>query len=154
MRECLRHGRIDSDQPRYSALDRKIEAEILPFCRENAISVLAYSPIEQGLLSGKVDTKRVFNEGDQRKSKPLFSLENRMKIRDMLDSVRDIADAHNATFAQLFIAWVIAQPGLTTALVGARSEAQAVENAAAGDIALSDEEIKAVRAAVESLELH
>ncbi len=153
MQECLRHGRIVSDQPRYSALDRKIETEILPFCRKNHIGILAYSPIEQGLLSGKVTPDREFNEGDQRRNKPLFSRENRQKVLDMLESLHSIADGHNATFTQLFIAWTVAQPGITTALVGARNEAQVLENAAAGDMVLSETEETAIRNAVESIQL-
>ena len=153
MQECLSCGRIESDQPRYSALDRKIEDSILPFCRENQIGVLAYSPIEQGMLSGKVGPDREFNEGDQRRNKPLFSRENRVKVLEMLESLRPIGEAHNATFSQLFIAWTVSQPGLTAALVGARNEAQVIENAAAGDIVLSETETSTIRDAVESLQL-
>ncbi len=153
METCLQHGRIESDQPRYSALDRTVEAEILPYCRENNISVLAYSPLEQGLLTGKVGPDRVFNEGDQRQNKPLFSRENRVKVLNMLESLRPIAEGHGATFGQLFLAWLLAQPGMTTALAGARTEAQAVENAAAGDILLTGAEITDIRNAVESLDL-
>jgi methylglyoxal reductase len=154
MEACLLCGRIESDQPRYSALDRKIEAEILPFCQKNEIGVLAYSPIEQGMLSGKVGPDREFNEGDQRRNKPLFSWENRLKVLEMLESLRPISDEHNASFTQLFIAWTVAQPGLTSALVGARNEAQVLENAAAGDIVLSETENAAIRDAVESLQLN
>ena len=154
MAECLEHGRIESDQPRYNALDRKIEADILPFCREHDLSVLAYSPIEQGLLSGRVVPDREFKEGDQRSDKPLFSRENRVKILDMLESLRPIAEAHDATFTQLFIAWVVAQPGITTALVGARTDEQAIENAAAGDILLSDAEAATIRDAATAIELN
>ncbi|MCK5861129.1 MAG: aldo/keto reductase [Candidatus Hydrogenedentes bacterium] len=153
MQECLKHGRIESDQPRYSALDRHVESEILPFCQENNLGVLAYSPIEQGLLSGKVGPDRVFNEGDQRRNKPFFSQENRLRVLTMLKSLKPIAEAHNATFSQLFIAWVVAQPGLTTALVGARTEEQVVENSLAGTIELSESEEGEIRAAVESLRL-
>lgn len=153
MEECLRHGRIESDQPRYSALDRTIEAELLPYCREHTISVLAYCPLEQGLLTGKVGPDRSFAEGDQRCNKALFSRENRVKVLEMLESLRSIADAHNATFGQLFLAWLVAQPGMTTALAGARTEAQVVENAAAGDITLSETELAHVRQAVESLDI-
>ncbi len=153
IKECLQYGRIESDQPRYSALDRTIESEILPFCHENSISVLAYSPLEQGLLTGKVAPDRVFNEGDQRRNKPLFAKENRIKILNMLGALRTIADAHDATFGQLFLAWLAAQPGMTTALAGARTEAQAVENAAAGDVILTEVEIVEIRNAVEALDL-
>ena len=154
LQECLTHGRIESDQPRYNALDRTIEEDVLPFCREHDLAVLAYSPIEQGLLSGKIGPERQFKPGDQRLNKPLFSHGNRTKILDMLASLRPMADGYNATFTQLFIAWVTAQPGITSALVGARTEKQACENAAAGNIVLSDEDEKAIRAAVADLDLN
>lgn len=151
--ECLKWGRIESDQPRYSALDRKIEAEILPFCRENGIGILAYSPLEQGLLTGKVPPDRVFNEGDQRRDKPLFSRENRIKINKMLDTLRSTAEKYNASFGQLFLAWLTAQEGMTTALAGTRNEAQVVENGAAGNIQLTDRDVTAIRQAVESTQI-
>jgi aryl-alcohol dehydrogenase-like predicted oxidoreductase len=151
--ECLKWGRIESDQPRYSALDRGIEAEILPFCRENNVGILAYCPLEQGLLTGKVPLDRVFNEGDQRREKPLFSRENRITINAMLDDLRSVAEKYDATFGQLFLAWLTAQEGVTTALAGTRNEAQVSENAMAGDIVLSDADLAEIRNRVESLSL-
>lgn len=151
--ECLKWGRIESDQPRYSALDRGIEAEILPFCRENNVGILAYCPLEQGLLTGKVPLDRVFNEGDQRREKPLFSRENRITINAMLGDLRPVAEKYDATFGQLFLAWLTAQEGVTTALAGTRNEAQVSENAMAGDIVLSDADLAEIRNRVESLSL-
>lgn len=153
MGECLRHGVIASDQPEYSALVRKVEAEVLPYCREKNIGVLAYSPLAQGLLTGKVPPDREFPEGDLRRLKPIFKREKREAVLALIGRVADIAEAHNATPGQLFLAWLIAQPGMTTALAGARNEAQAVENAGAGDIALTDAEVKAIRDELESLGL-
>jgi methylglyoxal reductase len=150
--ECLKTADIVSLQPRYSALDRRVEEEVLPFCIEHNLGILAYSPIEQGLLSGKVTVDREFSETDDRRYSHLFSNENRQKILDMLERVRPIAEGHDATFAQLFVAWLVAQPGVTTAIVGARNEAQVVENARAGEIKLSDEEIAEIRAQVEALD--
>lgn len=151
--ECLAVGRVDSDQPRYSALDRRAEEEILPYCRENAVGILAYSPLEQGLLTGTVDPDRQFNEGDQRRTKPLFSRENRIKVLRMLDAARPIAEKYEASFGQLFLAWLIAQEGMTTALAGTRDEAQLLENAAAGDLELIDADVAAIRDLVESVRL-
>ena len=151
MQQCLANGGIDSDQPKYNALERDIENDVLPFCHENGIGVLAYSAIAQGLLTGKVAVDREFPEGDLRRNKPMFSLENREKVLTMLEEVRPIAEGHNATLGQVFIAWLAAQPGMTTALVGARNEAQAKENARAGDIVLSEEEVAVIRQRVEAL---
>ena len=149
MRQCLNTTDIASDQPPYSALVRGAETEVLPFCREHGIGVLAYSPLAQGLLTGKVPVDRVFPEGDLRRTKPLFTRENREKAVAMLDQVRPIAEARNATLGQVFLAWTVAQPGMTSALAGARNEAQVRENAGAGDITLADDEIATIRALVE-----
>jgi methylglyoxal reductase len=153
MKKCMAKGELASDQPKYNALDRGIEEGVLPFCHENGIGVLAYSPIAQGLLTGKVTMDREFAEGDHRRNSPLFSRENRRKILDMLETVKPAADRHDATLAQLFLAWTVAQPGLTAALAGARNEKQAQENAAAGDITLTADECRFIREQVEAVDL-
>ncbi len=149
MEQCLAKGVIASDQPKYNALSREIEKDVLPFCREHEVGVLAYSPIAQGLLTGKVGVERTFKEGDLRRNHPMFTVEYRQKVLDMLAEVQPIAEGHNATLGQLFIAWTVAQPGLTSALVGARTENQVKENAAAGRLRLSDAEVARIRQAVE-----
>ena len=150
MEQCLAKGVIASDQPKYNALERGIEQDVLPFCLKHDIGVLAYSPIAQGLLTGKVSVDRTFNDGDLRQNHPMFSKEARQKVLDMLAEVQPIADGHGVTLGQLFIAWTVAQPGLTSALVGARTEAQVKENAAAGRLVLSETEAADIRNAVES----
>ncbi len=135
-------GRAASTQERFSMLDRRIEQEgLLEYCRENNIAVLAYSPLEQGLLTGKVGPDRQFPEGDQRRTKPRFSVENRRKAQAMLDRFRPIATRHQATLTQLTIAWTFSQPGLTHVLCGARSPEQVAENAAAASVQLCEEEL-------------
>ncbi len=151
MAQCLKEGIIASDQPRYNALDREVEAEILPFCIEHTVGVLTYSPLAQGLLTGKVTSDREFPQGDQRRDKPWFSRENRRRVLDMLDKVRPIAEGHGATLAQVAANWVISQKGVTVALVGARNEAQVDENAKAADFKLTCEELATIRKLVEEL---
>jgi len=142
-------GPLDSDQERYSMLDQHIEEEQLPYCRNHGIAVLAYSPLEQGLLTGKVTTEREFAEDDWRTEKPGFDMDSRRRINTMLkEDFQPIADRHGLTCAQLAIAWAIAQPGLTHALVGARNVQQATENAAAGDVILTPAESDAINQAV------
>jgi methylglyoxal reductase len=92
---------------------------------------------------------REFPEGDLRRTKPLFTRENRVKAVAMLEQVKPIAEAHHATLGQVFLAWIVAQPGMTTALAGARNEAQVRENAGAGDLQLADDEIAQIRDWVE-----
>ena len=141
-------GPLDSDQERYSILDQHIEEEQLPYCRDHGIAVLAYSPLEQGLLTGKVTTEREFAEDDWRTEKPGFDIDSRRTINTMLEEdFQPIADRHGLTLAQLAIAWTVGQPGLTHALVGARNSQQAAENAA-GDVVLSSQESAAMNQAV------
>lgn len=135
-------GPVDNIQERYSMIDRKIEAELIPYCIRHGIAVFAYSPLEQGLLTGKVGPDRKFNPGDQRVNKPRFSLENRKKIADMLEEFRPIAEKHSLTLGQLAIAWTVAQPGLTHALVGARAPEQVAENAVGGGAVLEPDDLK------------
>ncbi len=142
-------GPLDSDQERYSLLDRHIEEEQLPYCRNHGIAVLAYSPLEQGLLTGKVTTERKFAEDDQRTDKPGFGIDSRRRINTMLkEDFQPIADHYGLNLAQLAITWTIAQPGLTHALVGARNTQQVTENAAAGDVILSPQQSAAMNQAV------
>jgi len=137
----LRVGRVDTDQERYSAIDRGHEAALLPYCREHGIAMLAYSPLAHGLLTGKAGPERQFTGDDLRRTDPRYSVENRRRVARMLDEVRPIADAHGLTLVQLVIAWTLAQLGITHALVGARNPDQAAENARAGDVTLSAEEV-------------
>lgn len=148
MDEYAAVGPLDSDQERFSMLDRRAEAENLRYCEKNGLAFLAYSPIEQGLLTGKVGPDRVFAEGDHRKDSKRFSVENRRRVQALLAPFHDIAEGHNATLAQVAIAWTISQPGCSHALVGARTPQQARENAAAGNIALSEAELKTMDEAV------
>jgi len=149
--EAMKYGPLASDQPKYNPLERDIETDVLPFCIEHDIGVLAYSPIAQGLMTGKVAMDRVFPEGDQRRDKPWFRPENRKRVLDMLSNLKPIAADHGATLAQLTINWVIRQKGITSALVGARDEQQVAENAKASELQLTDGEVAAIREFVEAV---
>lgn len=145
MAECLKTAPLASDQPKYSLLTRDIEADVLPFCRTHNIAVIVYSPLEQGLLTGKVTMERTFPAGDYRGGRPWFLPQNRRRVLDALEKAKPIAAAHNATLGQLAIAWVIAQPGVTAAIVGARNPDQARENARAANIKLSPADLATIR---------
>jgi len=148
MDEYRTTGPLDSDQEKYSMLDRELDAEQLPYTQRNNIAMLAYSPLGQGLLTGKMAADRELSEGDLRAESSRFSMAGRKRILAVLDEIRPVADAHAATLAQLAIAWTVAQPGLTHALVGARNPQQALENAAAGDIVLTETELAAIARAL------
>ncbi|HEX8324487.1 MAG TPA: aldo/keto reductase [Tepidisphaeraceae bacterium] len=138
---------VASNQPPYSLLNRGIEKNVLPFCRENGIGTICYSPMERGLLTGKVGPDREFGEGDHRRTHKFFTKENRQRVADALESIKPIADKHKASFAQLVINWTIHEPGITAALVGARNAEQAKQNAAAMNFVLSKEERAQIRKA-------
>ena len=141
------YGPIDSDQEKYSMLDREIETNgMLAHCREQRITVLAYSPLANGLLTGKIRPDRQFGPGDLRRGNRRFTAANIERTNAMLQKLEPVARRHHASIAQLVIAWTFSQPGLTCALCGARDAAQATENAAAGDIRLSADELDAMGA--------
>ena len=128
-------------------LDRGVEQKLVPLCQQNNVSILSYSSLALGLLSGKIGPERQFNGDDLRKDDPRFSQANRTKISSLFDDIRSIADAHSATIAQLVIAWTIQQPGITFALCGARNPEQAIENAKAATITLSSDEVAFISSA-------
>ena len=144
----LETGALDSDQEKYSMLDRKLDSSNLPFCRKQGISFLAYSPLANGLLTGKIGPDRSFGEGDLRRGNPRFSVENRLRIADLLGRLEPIARERDLNVTQLVIAWTIARPGVTHALVGARTEQQATENARAGSVQLTREEMDRIDSAL------
>ncbi|CAN7746657.1 aldo/keto reductase [Mesorhizobium caraganae] len=140
----LAAGQLDAVQQEYSMVVRDMERDLLPFCAANNVSVLSYSSLALGLLSGKIGPDRVFTGDDQRKDNPRFSLANRRKVAALMEAIRPIAEAHGASEAQVVIAWTLQQPGITFSLCGARSPQQARENAQAGRIRLSGEELNQI----------
>lgn len=141
-------GDLDAAQERYNMLDRGLEADRLPWCRRNNVAVLAYSPLCHGLLTGRIAPDRQFKEGDLRRDNPWFTPENFRKAGDLIERIRPVADRHRLTMSQLVIAWTIAQPGLTHALAGARTPQQAIENAKAGSVDLSPEDLATIASAL------
>jgi myo-inositol catabolism protein IolS len=143
MEEIAQFGRIDSLQPPYSLFWRHVEKEAAPYCRANDITVLAYSPLAQGVLTGKFGPDHQFARGDHRSRNRLFEKGHFARVQEALAQLRPIAEKHALSLGQLALAWVIAQPG-TCAIAGARNSAQAVDNAAAGDIVLDEEDLTAM----------
>jgi|AGTN01.2.fsa_nt_gi Predicted oxidoreductases (related to aryl-alcohol dehydrogenases) len=144
---------IASDQPPYSMVLRDIEKDVLPFCHEHNIGVIVYSPLQRGLLTGKFSPDSKFKDGDHRASHLYFQPENIRRVNSFLQKIKPIADKHNASLAQLAVAWTIAQPGVTAALVGARDAQQSKENLKGAEIKLSTDDLKEIRKELESLEL-
>ena len=132
---------LASNQPRYSLINRRIERNVLPWCHQQNIGTIVYSPIERGLLAGTVGPDREFSSTDGRSYDPMFKKENRVAILQALEETKEICDHHHCTFAQMAAAWCFHQPGVTAALVGARNPKQAAENAKAAQIHFSEEEL-------------
>lgn len=116
-------------QPHYNMLQREIEADRLPWCRENGVSVLVYWPLMKGLLAGKLPRNHVFPTTDSRHKYPMFQGQEWEKNQDFVDELRSIASETGHTVAQLVINWTIHQPGITVALCGAKRPDQIRDNA-------------------------
>ena len=151
MEKARSAGQLASLQPPYSLLNRGIEKEILPYCRKHNIGVIVYSPMERGLLTGKVSADRQFPKGDHRREHKFFTVENRRRVLAALAQIKPIADAHQASFAQVVINWTIQEPGITAALVGARNPEQAQSNAGALQFQLTDAQRAEIRRIFEAL---
>lgn len=145
LEEVAQYGRIDSLQPPYSLFWRWVEKDLTPYCVENNISIIAYSPLAQGLLTGKFEPGHKFDPQDNRAKNKLFQGENYDRAQSALDKLRPIAERHQCSLAQLALAWLIAQPQ-ANAIAGARNEQQAVDNAKAGDLNLSADEVQEIDA--------
>lgn len=142
-----------SAQNPYSMLNRDIEKELIPYCLQQQKAIMAYSPMQRGLLTGKIKPNHVFAAGDTRDGNRFFTAHNMQETQNLLAKLQPIADGHSITLGQLALAWVLHQPGITLALAGARNAAQTKENAKAADIQLNGEELTVVNEYVRDLQL-
>ncbi len=138
-------SRVLSNQVRYSLVDRTPERDLVPFAESTGHVVIAYSPLAQGLLSGK------YHRGSRpvnriRAASSLFLPENLDRVGDLLAVLREVADAHSATPAQIALAWVIHRPAVV-AIPGASSVEQLESNVAAASIDLTEDEYQALHEA-------
>lgn len=129
MDEAQRYGRIDVLQPPYNMFWRFYERDEIPYCREHAIGVMTYSSLAQGLLTGTLTRDTQFPEGDNRPGTVLFQRDHFDRCLDAVERLRPAAAKYGKTLAQLAINWVIGRPGVSTALLGARTVAEIEENA-------------------------
>jgi aryl-alcohol dehydrogenase-like predicted oxidoreductase len=146
MAEALKTAPIVANQVPYSMVLRDIEKEVVPFCLDHGLGILAYSPLQRGLLTGKIKPGQSFPSGDHRDGNRYFTDEFVTKTNQLLTLIRPIAERHDATLAQLVLAWTLEQPGITVALAGARNAEQAKQNAKAADVHLSLEEVAEITA--------
>ena len=136
IRGYCKYGQLDVIQEKYSLLTRRIEKQLLPTCKELGVSIQAYSPLEQGLLTGKVTMDTTYPEGSTRNTNPCFQPARRAQAIHLLDSWGDLCEKYHCTKAQLVIALTARMiPGLHV-LCGARTPEQAIDNAGALHITL------------------
>jgi methylglyoxal reductase len=140
-------GTLDAIQEQFSMVHRDIAAEIVPLCLGHGVSILSYSSLALGLLTGKIGPERAFEGDDLRIADPRFSVENRGRAVAFAEEVRPVAAAHGASVAEMVIAWTVRQPGITFALCGARNSQQARENARAGELVLDAADLDRIDAA-------
>ena len=138
--EAAKYGDIVSLQPPYSLFWRYVETDAMPYCADNHMTILAYSPMAQGLLTGKFGANHNLAKGDHRIKNRLFQPEIYRSVLTALDKLKFIAEKYSCTLGQLALAWVISQPK-TCAIAGARNDRQAAENAAAARITLSSDDL-------------
>ena len=144
---------IASNQLPYSLLRRDIEHDMVPYCQRQGLAILAYSPLQLGLLTGKITPSYTFAADDVRSTNRFFQPENVRRVNAVLANMRPLAEAKNATLGQLVLRWTLAQSGITAALVGARNPEQAKENAQAIEVPLSSEEVAFITRQVAELKL-
>lgn len=148
MKRALAIAPITSLQPPYSMLVRGVEQEILPFCLEQGIGVISYSPMRNGLLSGGMTRDRVaaFPEDDFRRRLPDFQEPALSRNLALADHLREIGKRHGRTAGEVAIAWALANPAVTAAIVGMRSAAQVDGVVGAAEFRLSPEELAEIQA--------
>lgn len=142
---------ILSNQVLYNALQRDIEKDLVPYCLQKQKGILAYSPLARGLLTGKIVPGQQFARGDHRATHKLFRPEYVRRVNAFLNELNSLTEKYQCTVGQLMLRWTADQPGITTALAGARTVTQAIENAKAAELQLTEEERSFIRAGAEKL---
>jgi aryl-alcohol dehydrogenase-like predicted oxidoreductase len=144
---------LASNQVPYSMVERSIEKELVPYCLKRNKAIIAYSPMQRGLLTGKIRPDHVFAPGDHRPGTVFFQRENIRRVDNFLDRLQPLAQSRNAEISQLVLRWTVEQPGITIALAGARNKQQAIQNAKAAYLALTPEDMHLIDRELKDLKL-
>ncbi len=144
LRRCEQIAHVNSLQPIYNLIERDIEGEILPYCRAHGIGIVAYSPMQSGLLTGSFDRARVAADDwrvvhSEKFREPKFSRGLRV-----VEGLRPIARKYGMTVGQLAVAWVLMNDGITSAIVGARTPDQVEQNAAASGWSIDEVDMQSI----------
>jgi 1-deoxyxylulose-5-phosphate synthase len=140
-------ARFVSSQPQYSALWRKPEADVIPLCERSGISQIVWSPLAQGVLTGKYQPGEQPPEGTRATSKEMSGFIGRLMEDATLEAVQrlvPIAEAAGLTMAQMALAWVLRQPNVASAIIGATRPEQVHDNVKAAGVRLSDDTVAAI----------
>lgn len=145
-------GHVETLQPPFSMIKRETAAEILPWCAAHGTGVICYSPMQAGLLTGGFTRERAQNldENDWRRANPEFTGERLERNLALADALRPIAEKHGTSMGTIALAWVLAWPGLTAAIVGARSPEQVDGWIDAARFELGADDLDAIAAAIEA----
>ena len=144
MKECLKYGQIVSLQPMYSMLERDVEKERLPFCIDNNIGIICYSPLASGVLTGKYDENTRFEDWRGQGIIGNFTGDVFVAHIKKVKQIAKIAQKHGKTLAQLAINWLLHQKGVTTAIVGVKNPNQVEQNIGAVGWEIPDSDLKAI----------
>jgi aryl-alcohol dehydrogenase-like predicted oxidoreductase len=144
MSEFEQTRKLDGLQPPYHLFRREIERDILPYCENNGVGVLVYGPLAHGLLSGKMSQDTRLDDDDWRAGSPLFQGENFRINLEKVDELKQFAAERGITVAQLAVVWTLANPDVDVAIVGGRRPDHIEGTAPAGDIELSDENLRRI----------
>jgi len=137
---------VTSLQPRYSLVHREVEDQVLPYCRQQNIGVIVYSPMASGLLTGAMTRERAakLSEDDWRKTHPDFTEPNLSRNLALVERLHQIARRHNRSAGEVAIAWTLHNAAVTGAIVGARNARQAEGVMRAGELRLTDEDVSEI----------
>lgn len=150
IQEYLKHGELDIVQAKYSILDRGIEDEIIPCCRENGVTIQAYSPLEMGLLSGTMP--RDYKPVGAQIPKKWFQPDNMQKAMDVMDQWKPLCEKYNCTIANLALAWILAQGEFINLLSGSTTVDQIKENVKSTELELEPADVAMMRDMVEEID--
>ena len=150
IQEYLKWGELDIVQAKYSILDRGIEDEIIPCCRENGVTIQAYSPLEMGLLSGTFP--RDYKPVGAQIPKKWFQPENMQKAMDVMDQWKPLCEKYNCTIANLALAWILAQGDFINLLSGSTTVDQIAENVKSAELELDPADVAMMRDMVEAID--
>lgn len=152
IKEYLDCCELDLVQGKYSVLDRAVEEELIPLCQANRITMQAYSPLEQGLLTGTISKDYRPEPGNARANKKWWQPGTMERVIDLLDEWRPLAQKYGCSIPALCLAWVMNQGETVNLLTGATTPEEIEMNAHAAEVVLSDEDNQRMREMAEALE--